>query len=137
VVVVNCAASKAGLERNEIILYRIPADHGGLREGNVRVQAGFGLEPVQGMPGDEIVFTPQAMLVNGVEHARSSSMPVAGGLVVPQKHWFIWPTVATQGHGMVAAESIRATLLELALVNQDDFMGKPFKRWFGRRQPVP
>jgi hypothetical protein len=62
-------------------------------------------------------------------------MPVSGNTVVPENNWFIWPDLAiTGGHGNVPESTISQTMLQMANVPQSQFVGKPFKRWFGRRQ---
>ena len=61
-------------------------------------------------------------------------MPETGELIVPEKHWFVWPDFAISGHGNVAEAALSAALLPMATVSEDQFAGKPFKRWFWRRQ---
>jgi hypothetical protein len=60
-------------------------------------------------------------------------MPVAGAWTVPEKHWFVWPELGIGGHGMPRAD-LSATLLEMGTISEEQFIGKPFKRWFWRRQ---
>jgi len=62
-------------------------------------------------------------------------MPTSGEIVIPEKSWFIWPDFDIGGgHGYVGGAAISATLLKMAMVEEQQFVGKPFKRWFGREQ---
>ena len=61
-------------------------------------------------------------------------MPQGGDLIVPEKKWFIWPELGISGHGNAGEAVISATMLQLATVPEDRFVGKPFKRWFWRKQ---
>jgi hypothetical protein len=106
--------------------YRNAVDHAGL---------GFG--PVLAMAGDRVEFLTNAFTVNGVAHPRRPHMPAAGNFIVPENHWFIWPDLAISGHGNVGEADISAAMLERADVPENQFVGKPFKRWFWRRQSLP
>jgi hypothetical protein len=64
-------------------------------------------------------------------------MPQGGELVVPENHWFVWPELAINVHGNVGEGPISATMLQLAIISESEFIGKPFKRWFWRRQLFP
>jgi len=64
-------------------------------------------------------------------------MPDSGEFIVPEKHWFIWPDLDISGHGNVRPESIKNAILELASVDETQYYGKPFQRWFGRKQMIP
>jgi hypothetical protein len=89
------------------------------------------------MPGDEIRFTTNSFTVNGVTRPLLSRMPTGGVVTVPEKHWFIWPNMATiGGHGNVSEATISGIMLQMAFVPQEQFAGKPFKKWFGRRQEL-
>jgi hypothetical protein len=61
-------------------------------------------------------------------------MPVAGELVVPEKHWFVWPELDISGRGEVGPDRIAAVMLQAAVISQAEYVGKPFKHWFWRRQ---
>ena len=57
-------------------------------------------------------------------------MPPSGELTVPGDTWFVWPRVeVTVGRVDVTEELVR-----LSLVPQANFVGRPFKHWFFRRQ---
>jgi hypothetical protein len=130
VVVVHRLAHPGTLARGAWIAYTID----GSGENAVYLLSGFGLGPVLALPGDRVRFTKSAFDVNGVPQPRVAGMPEVGEWVVPEKHWFVWPEVAMSGHGNVPAEGIAATLQRVGTITEAQFVGKPFKRWFGRRQ---
>jgi hypothetical protein len=129
VVVQTFSASKA-VRRGDWITYSLP---GGAGTG-VLVQEGLSLGPVLAAGGDHLRFSPKAFEVNGVQRPLLPHMPTSGDLLVPENHWFIWPELGISGHGNVAEANISATMLQLANVSKARFIGKPFKRWFWRRQ---
>jgi len=86
------------------------------------------------MPGDHVRFTTNSFEVNGLGQRRRDSMPQSGEFVMPEKHWLVWPDIAMMGHGHVNESQISTMLLEIAMISEDRFAGKPFKRWFWRRQ---
>jgi hypothetical protein len=61
-------------------------------------------------------------------------MPKSGDVAVPEKHWFVWPELGISGYGNTPEGNITAMMQQLALVPENDFVGKPFKRWLWRRQ---
>jgi len=98
-------------------------------------QAGLGLGPVLALPGDRIRFTETALEVNGVFRPRLPHMPDSGELVVPEKHWFLWPEFDIYGHGNLGdPATVSQVILRSAVISEQQFAGKPFKRWFWRRQ---
>jgi hypothetical protein len=100
----------------------------------VYLRAGIGVDPIIALPGDRLQFTPEALLVNDQAKPLAPHMPVQGELVVPEKIWFIWPSLATSGGGRVAEANISATFQQAAMVTQKQIIGRPYKRWFGRHQ---
>jgi hypothetical protein len=130
VVVVSTRASAASVQRGDWIAYSIGAegDHG------VYVSAGYGLGPVLAVGGDRVRFGPNGIEINGVSAPRRDHMPAAGEWVVPQNCWFVWPEVDISGHGNVGAAVLSERLLRMATVTPAQFVGKPFQRWFWRRQ---
>lgn len=133
VVVVQKLASWRGVKRGEWVAYTMPAGHG---EG-VYVRAGLGLGPVLAQAGDRVRFTADAFEVNGVAHPLLPHMPGAGELIIPEKHWFIWPDIAISGHGNVSAAGVSTMMLGMAMISEPQFAGKPFKYWFWRGQLPP
>jgi hypothetical protein len=133
VVVFQKSIAAGQVKRGDLVAYNLTEiydqgvyAHGGLTSGTV-----------SGVPGDQIEFTAKTFSVNGVSYPRLSHMPMSGGTVVPENHWFIWPNLATiGGHGNVGEGVISGMILRMADVPQEQFAGKPFKTWFGRRQDL-
>ena len=130
VVIVRRLANPSALPRGAWIAYAINDVSG----QGFYVREGFGLGPVLALPGDRVRFTKSALEVNGVPQPLLDYMPQAGEWVVPQKHWFVWPEVAITRHGNTPPGVIPASLLKMGTITEDQFVGRPFKRWFGRRQ---
>ncbi len=130
VVVVSKSKPAAIVKRNDVIAYSLPGntDHG------VYVEAGFGLGPVLAAAGDRVRFTKAAFEVNGAPQPRLAHMPETGELIVPEKHWFVWPELGISGHGNAPAGALTTALLQMGTISEEQFAGKPFKRWFWRRQ---
>jgi hypothetical protein len=105
--------------------------HGG---GAVWVEAGFGWGPVLAVAGDRVAFSTNSFSVNGLAQPLRAHMPTSGDFVVTEKHWFVWPEIDMYGHGNVGEGVIAGAMLNMATVSEKQFIGKPFKRWFWRRQ---
>jgi hypothetical protein len=129
IVIVQRLASSEAIKRGDWIAYSISTDHG----DGVYVKEGFGLAPVLACGGDKVLFSEQTFSVNGISRPRREHMPGSGEWVVPEKHWFAWPDLVISTHG-IAESTISAAILHMATVPQERFMGRPFKRWFWRRQ---
>ena len=139
VVVVRTFSSPRAVRRGDRIVYSLESVSVGdaHREGGaVWAKAGFGLGPVLAVAGDRIRFTPEFFEVNGVSQPSLPHMPKTGEAVVPEKNWFIWPEVAIGGNGNTQEAVIANTMLKMATVAETQFIGKPFKRWFWRRQII-
>jgi hypothetical protein len=135
VFIVRRGVAANSIKRGDWLAYEISGDrYTGEREQGVYLGSGLGIDPVLALPGDRLRFTPQAVFVNDKAFPLAPHMPVQGELVVPEKVWFIWPTVDIRGHGRVTEASVSATLQQTAMVSQKQIIGRPFKRWFGRRQ---
>jgi hypothetical protein len=134
VVVVQRMASANSIQRGDWIAYTLPSDRG---VTGVRIREGLGLGPVLATAGDQIQFTTNGFAINGKLRTALPHMPQSGELTVPEKHWFVWPDLAINAHGNVGEGPISATMLQLAIISETDFIGKPFKRWFWRRQLSP
>jgi hypothetical protein len=130
VVIVHRLAHPRALARGAWIAYTID----GSGQNALYLLSGFGLGPVLALPGDQVCFTKSGFEVNGVPQPRLANMPQTGGWVVPEKHWFVWPEFAMSGHGDVPIDGIAATLVRVGTITEEQFVGKPFERWFGRRQ---
>lgn len=139
VMVMNPVRSGGPVQRGDLLLYSIDSDEAGNAhgEGAVWLQSGFGWGPVLAVAGNRVAFSTNSFAVNGVEHPLLPHMPQVGEVLVPEKHWFIWPELAISGHGNVGEGVISATMLRLATVSENQVVGRPFKRWFWRRQILP
>lgn len=135
VVVVNRMVRPGAVRRGETIAYQIQGWVGTRGHAGIYVGAGLGLGRVLAVAGDRVEFGSEHFLVNGVAFPLQADMPKVGELVVREGHWFIWPSVA-RWRGAAGAGAMTATLMRVASVPQSDFIGKPFKRWFGRWQPL-
>jgi hypothetical protein len=82
--------------------------------------------------GDNVEFSTKGFFVNGVLRPSLPNMPSSGSFVVAQNQWFIWPSYSVSGHGYESRVS--SIMLKLANVSEDQYAGKPFKRWFWRKQ---
>jgi signal peptidase I len=132
VVIVNPRASRIGVKRGDLVAYRII----GYAEHGVVVRDGFGLQPVLGLPGDVIEYGPAGLKVNGRTSPSLPHMSQPGGLAVPENHWFIWPQLHTGGYGNNEAYQADA-YRNLALVNQENFVGRSYRWWFFWKQTLP
>lgn len=136
VVVLSRLVRPQDVKRGEVIGYRIPERSEFALRHEVILEAGIGLERVIGLPHDLIVFGPTYFEVQGVAFTNLVGMPTSGEFVVPSHHWFIW-TSFRQYARHVSAQQIDAVRFEVASVDFDHFLGKPFKSWFGIRQILP
>jgi hypothetical protein len=138
VVVVQRQASANTVRRGDWIAYTLSgyviSVHG---YGNAADHAGLGLGPVLAVAGDRVSFLTNAFAVNGRPRPLLPHMPVSGTVIVPGNHWFIWPDLAISGHGNVGEAAISDAMLRMADVSENQFVGKPFKRWFWRQQSLP
>ena len=130
VIIVQTFAARHSIKSGDWVAYSLAAE----RSTGLYAQAGLGLRPVLAVAGDRIRFTAVAFEVNGIANPRLPHMPTTGELVVPEKNWFLWPELAISNRGNATESAISTAMLQLALVSETQFIGKPFKRWFGRRQ---
>ncbi len=139
VVIVNPSARRGRIQQADWVAYRIEANVAGLigaNHGSIVLRAGYGYGPVLALPGDRVEFGPEVCQINGAPIPRLTDMPASGTLTVPENHWFVWPELRISGHGNFTA-SLEAEMERLALVDQNDFVGRPFKRWFFTKQVTP
>jgi hypothetical protein len=139
VVVVQRVSATRNLHRGDWVAYQLQENQTGEAHngGAVWVRQGVGFGPILAVAGDQVSFSTNSFTVNGITRPALPHMPWSGELVVPEKHWFLWPDIAISGHGNVGATSVAATLLGLASVNETQYVGKPFRHWFWRRQIIP
>lgn len=131
-VVVNPRASWEGIAKGDWVAYRIGGTTGG---HTVVVHSGYGLGPVLALPGDRVGFGEASVIINGQPERQPRSTAAAGEITVPEDTWFIWPNVRVSAHGVSSAQ-VSAMLRQLALVPQTQFVGRPFGRWFFRKQTL-
>lgn len=129
VIVINPRADASSVERGDVIAYRI----GDWTYRNIVVREGLGLEPVLAVPGDRLVFGDGTVQVNGSCHALPESSSAWQPLDVQQFCWFIWPELDISNRG-VNLRDVQQALLGLAQVDQERFVGRPYRRWFFRLQ---
>jgi hypothetical protein len=133
VVVFRRMFSASAVKRGDAIAYTLEE----IYADNVHAHGGLTTGKVLAMPGDQITFTPSSFIVNGQALPRLEDMPTAGGVVVAENYWFIWPNLARiGGHGNVSEATISSIMLQMANVPQEKFAGKPYNRWFGRHQTL-
>jgi hypothetical protein len=137
VLVVQRLVQPGSIHRGDWVAYALHESQEGPHGDIVRVQGGMSLGPVLAVAGDRVQFNPDSFSVNGRSQTRLPHMPDTGEFRVPENHWFIWPNLDISGHGNVREESIKSAILELADVHETQFYGKPFQRWFGRKQTLP
>lgn len=129
VVVISRCANPESVVRGDWLACRLP----GSSERGFYARDGFVLGPILAVGGDRIEFEADAFKVNGAPQQRRRFMPVTGELVVPQNHWFLWPEYTISGGGANPPD-ITDLLMQMATVSQEQLVGKPFKKWFLRRQ---
>jgi hypothetical protein len=120
------------LRRGDVVAYRINS----FRANNAVIAAGFGIERVLGVAGDRVEFFGDRVEINGLGQSRGSTMPTNGMMVIPQKHWLIWPRLEINMRGDARVD-VAGALLQIALVQESQLIGTPYRRWFGRSQVVP
>jgi len=136
VIVVQKNASANGVKLGDWVAYHLAASSDTeVDDLRIHFRAGVGFGPVLAVAGNLVEFSTNAFFVNGVSQSLLPHMPTSGELTVPENHWFIWPSYSISGQGN--ENRISSTMLQLAAVPEDQFIGKPFKRWFWRKQILP
>lgn len=133
VVVINPRVNLQTLRRGDWLAYQISGE---ISFRAVWVSAGYGFGPVLALPGDHVVFARDYFAVNGVRQARRAHMPVTGELLVPGKSWLVWPEMDIRNPG-VSEDAVAQAMLRLAQVAPEQMVGRPYGRWFFRRQIAP
>ncbi len=134
VVVVQKLASAKEVKRGDWVAYNLSGLSDVAYEEDLRmyVRSGIGLAPVLAVANDQVIFTNNAVIVNGVAQPSLPHMPASGAITVPENSWFIWPSYSVQGRGYEG--NISSMMLRMANVPENQFVGRPFKRWFWRKQ---
>lgn len=129
VIVISRAAAPGSIHRGDWAAYSITPAY----QPGARVEEGFVLGPVLAVAGDRVEFdTNNTFRVNGVAYPALPNMPVSGEVTVQENRWLVWPNLDIHGgHGNV---NVPAILLQTANVSREQFVGRPFKSWFFRKQ---
>jgi frataxin-like iron-binding protein CyaY len=137
-VIVEKFAPAHNIKRGDWVAYKLSgyyfSNHGGQ---GISDRTGLGLGLVLATASDRVEFSTNNFTVNGVPQPLRPHMPTSGNLVVPENHWFIWPNLAISGNWDVGEANISSAMLQIASVPEKQFVGKPFKRWFWRKQILP
>jgi signal peptidase I len=134
-IIVNPRVDPDDLLRGDIILFR----SGGNRySGEVPVLMRDGLYwgGVIGLPGDQVTFSTQSVAAGGRSRPLEAYMPTTGSVAVPRDTWFAWPRMLQQAAGRTSPDLITHAFLDQAQITRAEFMGRPYRRWFFRRQDV-
>jgi hypothetical protein len=134
VVVINPGVDHRSLRRGDRVAYEVGDKYDRWAAQGIVLNAGLGVDPVLGLPGDEIRFTREAVLVNEQPFPRREWMPEEGELQVPENVWFIWPQIGIDIRGAAGVTQVPAVLQKAALVKRDKIIGRAYRHWFGRRQ---
>jgi hypothetical protein len=134
VIVVQKTTSAKNVKRGDWVAYNLPARSEAAYEEDWRMYAhsGVGLGPVLAVANDQVVFSNNVVMVNGVAQPSLPHMPVFGAITVPGNSWFIWPSYSVAGHGYES--HLSALMLQMANVPENKFIGIPLKHWFWRKQ---
>ncbi len=135
VFVVQKNKSAAGVKRGDWIAYHLSQASNSGDDAWIQYRAGVGFGPVLAVVGDRVEFSTNAFYVNGNPHELLPHMPASGNFMVAEKQWFIWPSYSISGHGY--ENRISGTMLQMANVSESQYVGKPFHRWFFRKQILP
>lgn len=130
--VMNPRIGPAAIQRGDWLAYRIEGGYG----GGVQVRNGLGFGPVLAVPGDRVTFGEKAFRVNDTLHVRLVDMPRTGELVIRPNQWLVWPEVGVSMYG-VGREVAEQPMLNIALATRENVVGKPYQRWFFRKQTIP
>jgi hypothetical protein len=130
VVIIHRSIALGSLQRGDWVAYSLPGSSG---EG-IYINEGAGFGQVLALPGDRVRFSALTFEIAGLSRPRLAHMPASGELIVPEKHWLVWPDFAISGHGNVSEGVISKTMLELGNISEDRLLGQPFRRWLWRQQ---
>jgi hypothetical protein len=134
VVVEKFTAAKA-VKRGDWIAYHLSEASNSGDDAWIQYRAGVGFGPVLAVAGDRVEFWTNAFNIDGNPQGLLPHMPTSGNFMVPEKQWFIWPSYSISGQGN--ENRISSTMLQMANVSESQYVGKPFKRWFWRKQILP
>jgi hypothetical protein len=131
-IVINPRPLKRPLERGELLAFRYDR----ITVGGFAVGPGFSVDPVLALPGESVVFLKDRFEINGQAYKSLAQMPQEGSVAVPKNHCFVWPTLVNLGAKQVRAEISAQFTVRASMVPEDRWVGRPFSRWFFRRQKL-
>jgi hypothetical protein len=132
VVIVKQSGSPDAVRRGDWVAYNLSGSSDYGDDSLIRFQTGVGFGPVLATGGDFVAFSTNGFSVNGVSRPLMPHMPQSGGLTVPKSDWFIWPSYSIRGRGN--EDRVSSRMLQMATVPEDQFIGRPLKRWLWRKQ---
>ena len=100
------------------------------------IRDGFGFSPLLAGPGDTVRFSATSFRVNEKIFPREPSMPKSGEWRISEKQWFVWPMFVIE-NGVAPGTDLAQVVQGYALISENQFVGRPFKRWFWRKQILP
>jgi len=140
VIIVQKLALAGHVKRGDWIAYRLSRSgvDDTVDDERIFARSGVGFGPVLAVAADHVEFSTNAFYVNGIPHPLMPHMPDSGALTVQENDWFIWPGYSINGYNYNHAEDrVSAIMMGMANVSEQQFIGKPFQRWFWRKQILP
>ena len=131
-VIIDATTPLKSLNRGEPVAYHLDPEVFGV----ARSRGGYGFDVVLGLPGDHVVFGPQDVRVNGRPFSRRREMPPEGELFLKNGMFLIWPTLEERVVN-IDRSLVDQAYYRLALVPEAKVIGRPFRHWFFRTQPIP
>jgi hypothetical protein len=126
--------------RGDWVAYQLPETFAGGHFGNLIAWQTPGADThfdrILAVPGDTIQFHPDFFEVGGQHFEKvAPDMPSTGTLALPRddQHYLIWPTNTRVQHGTMMPE----IMLAAARIPENRLLGKPWSRWFWRKQLPP
>lgn len=133
-IIVNPRVEPEDLVRGDTILYRSEGTRRGGGEMQVLMRGGLYWGVVIGLPGDRIQFTTNGVVVAGRSRPPEAYMPMTGAVAIPRDTWFAWPRMLQRAAGAASPDVITQAFLDQAQITRAEFVGRPYRRWFFRRQ---
>jgi hypothetical protein len=134
VVIVRVGGNPDNVRRGDWVAYRTVGTY---NYAGVRVVEGYGLEQVLAVPGDTIRFHETHYEVGATSYPRRVHMPQEGEWQVEPDCWIIWPRLERRGNNAQNMEgAVGVVWRDLAHVPQENYIGRPMKRWFWRKQKL-
>lgn len=133
VIVVQPGTTPKSIRQGNVVAYHLS----GFRTEGLYIHEGVGLDMVLAVAGDYVRFQSNCVQVNGKALLRHPHMPVQGEILVPEKNWLIWPTLSINNGNNQSEANISSAMLQAAMIAETQYIGKPYRHWFGRCQFLP